>query len=147
VSLQEETVLTTTESEVVEAEADEQCSTPLSDGDSGVDLDSASDDSTDNDDYCDEPKEREKEEENSTTSGGDEDGTNTEEDNCKDKTVIGDEGLDIHTECDSETDSDDFTDSEDDTVEFMPDGEMVRKCKRGFKQLQNCKRFWKVTNT
>merc|ERR1719239_1163822 len=43
-----------------------------------------------------------------------------------------------------ETDSDDFTDSEDDTVEFMPDGEQVRKCKRGFKILQNCKRFWKV---
>jgi len=45
-----------------------------------------------------------------------------------------------------ETDSDDFTDSEDDTVEFMPDGEQVRKCKRGFKVLQNCKRFWKVDN-
>jgi len=45
-----------------------------------------------------------------------------------------------------ETDSDDFTDSEDDTVEFMPDGEQVRKCKRGFKILQNCKRFWKVDN-
>ena len=47
---------------------------------------------------------------------------------------------------DVETDSDDFTDSEDDTVEFMPDGEQVRKCKRGFKVLQNCKRFWKVDN-
>ena len=47
---------------------------------------------------------------------------------------------------DVETDSEDFTDSEDDTVEFMPDGEQVRKCKRGFKILQNCKRFWKVDN-
>jgi len=47
---------------------------------------------------------------------------------------------------DYETDSDDFTDSEDDTVEFMPDGELVRKSKPGFKQLNNCKRFWKVTN-
>jgi len=58
----------------------------------------------------------------------------------KDDDDIGSDDSDV------ETDSDDFTDSEDDTVEFMPDGEQVRKCKRGFKVLQNCKRFWKVDN-
>jgi len=54
--------------------------------------------------------------------------------------------VDVSNDIDEETDSDDFTDSEDDTIEFMPDGEQVRKCKRGFKVLQNCKRFWKVDN-
>lgn len=54
--------------------------------------------------------------------------------------------VNVSNDLDEETDSDDFTDSEDDTIEFMPDGEQVRKCKRGFKVLQNCKRFWKVDN-
>ena len=30
-------------------------------------------------------------------------------------------------------------------VEYMPDGELVRKKSRGFKQLNNCKRFWKAS--
>ena len=47
-----------------------------------------------------------------------------------------------------DSDSSDFdSDSEDDNVvEFMPDGEIVRKKSRGFKQLNNCKRFWKASN-
>lgn len=150
---EDETVVTITEPEVVEAEAEEQCSTPgpSSDSgiepDSGIELDSGTDDSTDNDENGDEAKEVNKDEENNSNFENEGDGiTNTEDENAKDKTVIEDEGLDVYRECDSETDSDDFTDSEDDTVEFMPDGEMVRKCKRGFKQLQNCKRFWKATN-
>jgi len=57
-----------------------------------------------------------------------------------------DDDVDVSNDLDEETDSDDFTDSEDETIEFMPDGEQVRKCKRGFKVLQNCKRFWKVDN-
>ena len=47
---------------------------------------------------------------------------------------------------DYEDDSSDFTsDEEDNAVEFMPDGEIVRKKSRGFKQLNNCKRFWKAS--
>jgi len=42
---------------------------------------------------------------------------------------------------DSETDSE-TSDSED---EFMADGERVRKTSRGFKQISNCKRFWKAS--
>jgi len=57
-----------------------------------------------------------------------------------------DEGLSLVTG-DDESDSSDFdSDSEDDNVvEFMPDGEIVRKKSRGFKQLNNCKRFWKAS--
>jgi len=40
------------------------------------------------------------------------------------------------------SDESDFTESED---EFMPDGERVRKTSRGFKQISNCKRFWKAS--
>jgi len=58
-----------------------------------------------------------------------------------DETQVNDEEM-----SDSETDSSDFTDSEDDTVEYMSDGELMRKSKRGFRQLENCKRFWKVTH-
>ena len=42
---------------------------------------------------------------------------------------------------DSETDSE-TSESED---EFMADGERVRKTSRGFKQISNCKRFWKAS--
>ena len=44
-------------------------------------------------------------------------------------------------------DSSDYESSsdEDDVVEFMPDGEVMRKKSRGFKQLNNCKRFWKAS--
>jgi len=43
-------------------------------------------------------------------------------------------------------DSSDYCSSdEDNAVEYMPDGEIVRKKSRGFKQLSNCKRFWKAS--
>jgi len=62
------------------------------------------------------------------------------------KKIVEDEDLGVgDTGDDSETDTEDFTDSEDDEVEYMDDGEPVRKCKRGFKILQNCKRFWKAS--
>merc|ERR1712179_617860 len=45
-----------------------------------------------------------------------------------------------------EDDSSDYSSSDEDTaVEYMPDGEIVRKKSRGFKQLSNCKRFWKAS--
>jgi len=43
-----------------------------------------------------------------------------------------------------DTSSDESSD-EDTAVEYMPDGEIVRKKSRGFKQLNNCKRFWKAS--
>ena len=39
---------------------------------------------------------------------------------------------------------DDSSDEESDE-EFMPDGEVIRKNRRGFKQLNNCRRFWKAS--
>ena len=42
-------------------------------------------------------------------------------------------------------DSSDESSDEDSAVEFMPNGELVRKKSRGFKQLNNCKRFWKAS--
>ena len=42
---------------------------------------------------------------------------------------------------DSETDSE-TSESEE---EFMADGERVRKTSRGFKQISNCKRFWRAS--
>ena len=42
-------------------------------------------------------------------------------------------------------DSSDESSDEDTAVEYMPDGELVRKKSRGFKQLNNCKRFWKAS--
>jgi len=57
-----------------------------------------------------------------------------------------DEGLSLVTGGDDSDSSDFDSDSEDDNVvEFMPDGEIVRKKSRGFKQLNNCKRFWKAS--
>ena len=51
---------------------------------------------------------------------------------------------------DSSSDDDDSSDydsssDEDNVVEYMPDGEIMRKKSRGFKQLNNCKRFWKAS--
>jgi len=64
----------------------------------------------------------------------------------EDKKIVEDEDLGVGDAGEeSETDTEDFTDSEDDEVEYMDDGEPVRKCKRGFKILQNCKRFWKAS--
>ena len=76
------------------------------------------------------------------------DGEGIKKDNCDDSRnpLVEDEGVEACKDGDdSETDTEDFTDSEDDTVEYMDDGEPVRKCKRGFKILQNCKRFWKAS--
>ena len=71
--------------------------------------------------------------------GEDDENTNKNRDILSDS----DDGLDTP---DYEDDSSDFTsDEEDNTVEFMPDGEIVRKKSRGFKQLNNCKRFWKAS--
>jgi len=77
---------------------------------------------------------------------GDSDGNDLKKDS-KYRPLTADEILEaLDNAEDSETDTEDFTDSEDDTVEYMADGEVMRKCKRGFKQLNNCKRFWKVSN-
>ena len=46
------------------------------------------------------------------------------------------------------TDTDDSSEGssdEESAEEYMSDGEVVRKNKRGFKQLNNCKRFWKAS--
>jgi len=79
-----------------------------------------------------------------SSGNGEGDGRADEDDTTK--KIVEDEDLGVgDTEEDSETDTEDFTDSEDETVEYMDDGEPVRKCKRGFKILQNCKRFWKAS--
>jgi len=56
-----------------------------------------------------------------------------------------DEYLETHTGNDDIKDSSDESSDEDTAVEYMPDGELVRKKSRGFKQLNNCKRFWKAS--
>ena len=58
-------------------------------------------------------------------------------DSSGDKTTLEPWGDSEDSETDSETE-----DSED---EFMADGERVRKTSRGFKQISNCKRFWKAS--
>merc|ERR1711936_1113221 len=55
------------------------------------------------------------------------------------------EGIDTSVMIDDIDDSSDESSDEDTTVEYMPDGEIVRKKSRGFKQLTNCKRFWKAS--
>ena len=45
----------------------------------------------------------------------------------------------------TEEDSSSEEESSEEEEEFMPDGERVRKQSRGFKQLNNCKRFWKAS--
>ena len=41
--------------------------------------------------------------------------------------------------------SDDESDMSESEDEFMPDGERIRKTSRGFKQISNCKRFWRAS--
>jgi len=53
--------------------------------------------------------------------------------------------VDTHKNIDEVDDSSDESSDEDTAVEYMPDGELVRKKSRGFKQLNNCKRFWKAS--
>ena len=45
----------------------------------------------------------------------------------------------------NDIDTSDDSSEEDSDEEYMSDGEVVRKNKRGFKQLNNCKRFWKAS--
>ena len=45
----------------------------------------------------------------------------------------------------TEDDSDYNSDTSESEDEFMPDGERVRKTSRGFKQISNCKRFWRAS--
>merc|ERR1719427_1021801 len=62
---------------------------------------------------------------------GDSDGNDLKKDS-KYRPLTADEILEaLDNAEDSETDTEDFTDSEDDTVEYMADGEVMRKCKRG----------------
>ena len=58
-----------------------------------------------------------------------------------DDSVADRESVDVEEVEDSWTDSE-TSESED---EFMADGERVRKTSRGFKQISNCKRFWKAS--
>ena len=84
--------------------------------------------------------------ENSNNGGDGEVDDNKADEDDANRNIVEDEDLGVgDTGDESETDTEDFTDSEDDTVEYMDDGEPVRKCKRGFKILQNCKRFWKAS--
>lgn len=142
------------EEEVESAEIDscDSDSKPAEESDSGVELDEEEkadeeegeeeegvEDDTENADAT-------VEGENSNNGGdGVVDDNKADEDDANRK-IVDDEDLGVgDTGDESETDTEDFTDSEDDTVEYMDDGEPVRKCKRGFKILQNCKRFWKAS--
>lgn len=66
-------------------------------------------------------------------------------DKLADNLVILDEGLDLMNGEDDDSSDYDSSSDEDDVVEYMPDGEVMRKKSRGFKQLNNCKRFWKAS--
>jgi len=67
------------------------------------------------------------------------------DDTDKDNLVILDEGMDLMNGEDDDSSDYESSSDEDDVVEFMPDGEVMRKKSRGFKQLNNCKRFWKAS--
>ena len=74
-------------------------------------------------------------------------GADESEDKDKDDNNLGlnvDEGFDLLNGDEDSSDYDSSSD-EDNVVEFMPDGEVIRKKSRGFKQLNNCKRFWKAS--
>ena len=66
-------------------------------------------------------------------------------DKLADNLVILDEGLDLMNGEDDDSSDYESSSDEDDVVEYMPDGEVMRKKSRGFKQLNNCKRFWKAS--
>jgi len=142
--------------EVDSAEIDscDSDSKPAEESDSGVELDEEEkpdeEEEKEEKDVEDDIEETEDtvEEGESFNNGGDcEEGDDTTDENDDlNKKIVEDEDLGVgDTGDDSETDTEDFTDSEDDEVEYMDDGEPVRKCKRGFKILQNCKRFWKAS--
>ena len=67
------------------------------------------------------------------------------DDTDSDNLVILDEGMDLMNGEDDDSSDYESSSDEDDVVEFMPDGEVMRKKSRGFKQLNNCKRFWKAS--
>jgi len=74
-------------------------------------------------------------------------GVDEAEDKDKEDNNLGlnvDEGFDLLNGDEDSSDYDSSSD-EDNVVEFMPDGEVIRKKSRGFKQLNNCKRFWKAS--
>jgi len=139
--------------EVDSAEIDscDSDSKPAEESDSGVELDEEEKPDEEEKEEKDVEEDIEKAEDTvegeSSNDGGDGEGDDTADDNDdKNKKIVEEEDLGVgDTGDDSETDTEDFTDSEDDEVEYMDDGEPVRKCKRGFKILQNCKRFWKAS--
>jgi len=139
--------------EVDSAEIDscDSDSKPAEESDSGVELDEEEkpdEEEKDIEEYIEKADDTVEEGESSNTGGDCEEVDDTADDNDDDlnKKIVEDEDLGVgDTGDDSETDTEDFTDSEDDEVEYMDDGEPVRKCKRGFKILQNCKRFWKAS--
>merc|ERR1712176_400563 len=69
---------------------------------------------------------------------------NLEDEEVEVKVVIDEDDLeDTIREEATEDDSDYDSDTSESEDEFMPDGERVRKTSRGFKQISNCKRFWR----
>ena len=131
----------------VQIDSCESDSKPAEESDSGVELDEeekADEEEEEEDDQ--EEQEADVEEGESSSNGGYVEGDDRGAEEDTNKKIVEDEDLGVgDTGEESETDSEDFTDSEDDTVEYMDDGEPIRKCKRGFKILQNCKRFWKAS--
>ena len=72
---------------------------------------------------------------------------NVEEEVVADAVVIEDDDLEdiIREKEAAEDDSDYDSDTSESEEEFMPDGERIRKTSRGFKQISNCKRFWRAS--
>ena len=65
--------------------------------------------------------------------------------NMKSEMMIDNQNISPQYYSDVDDSSDESSTDEDSVVEYMPDGEIVRKKSRGFKQLSNCKRFWKAS--
>lgn len=72
-------------------------------------------------------------------------GNELDQDNFNKLGVNLDEGHDLLNGDDDDSSDYDSSSDEDNVVEYMPDGEIMRKKSRGFKQLNNCKRFWKAS--
>jgi len=123
-------------------------SKPAEESDSGVELDEEDKGDEEGEDGQEEHETNIEQAEDAVDgeSSGNGEGDGRADEDDTNKKIVEDEDLGVgDTGEDSETDTEDFTDSEDETVEYMDDGEPVRKCKRGFKILQNCKRFWKAS--
>jgi hypothetical protein len=65
--------------------------------------------------------------------------------NLKEEIILDNDETPLQNKVDDSDDSSDLSSDEDTADEYMPDGELVRKKSRGFKQLSNCKRFWKAS--